>query len=461
MKTDYLVIGCGASAMAFVDVMLAESDATFTLVDRRDAPGGHWNDAYPFVRLHQPSAYYGVASRPLGRDRIDAAGPNAGFRELASGPEVLAYFHSVMDETFLPSGRVDWRPMTEWRDEDGMLVDLMSGEETQIEIGRALVDGRRIGTEIPLTYDRPFEVAEGVTCIPPNDLPRRAAGFSAFVVIGAGKTAMDAALWLLSRGVDPDAIAWARPRDAWMINRRSTQPGIDFFHEMIGGAARQAEILAEARSLEEAELALEAAGLWLRIDPDRRPEMMHSAVCSEGEIEALRRIRHVIRLGHLRRAEPGRLRFDAGEATVPPGALLIDCAASAAKPPEDGRAQVFSPGRIDLEMIRPFQPTFSAALIGHLEATIPDLEAKQALTRVTPMNDTSADWASSRFIGNLNEAAWSKVEGLSQWIRNCRLNGPGHALRRLDPEDAAQMAVLGRIQAATPKAMENLPRLLA
>ncbi len=26
-------------------------------------PGGHWTRAYPFVRLHQPSAYYGVNSR--------------------------------------------------------------------------------------------------------------------------------------------------------------------------------------------------------------------------------------------------------------------------------------------------------------------------------------------------------------------------------------------------------------
>lgn len=375
MKTDYLVIGCGASSMAFVDVMLAESDATFAIVDRRDAPGGHWNDAYPFVRLHQPSAFYGVASRPLGRDRIDETGPNAGFRELASGTEVLAYFHSVMDETFLPTGRVDWRPMTEWRDEDGVIVDLMSGEETRIEIGRAVVDGRRIGTEIPLTYERPYEVAEGVACIPPNDLPRRAAGFSSFVVIGAGKTAMDVALWLLSRGVDPDDIFWVRPRDAWMINRRSAQPGIDFFHDMIGGAARQNEILAGSRSLEEMELKLEEAGLWLRIDPERRPEMMHSAVCSEGEIAALRRIRNVIRLGHVRRVEPGRLAFEEGEAAIPEGALVVDCAASAAKRPEDDHLQVFSPGRIDLEMIRPFQPTFSAALIGHLEATIPELEA--------------------------------------------------------------------------------------
>jgi cation diffusion facilitator CzcD-associated flavoprotein CzcO len=84
MKTDYFVKGCGATAMAFVDVMLKETDATFTIVDKRAAPGGHWNDAYPFVRLHQPSASYGVASRPLGHMRKDATRFNRGSRRTES-----------------------------------------------------------------------------------------------------------------------------------------------------------------------------------------------------------------------------------------------------------------------------------------------------------------------------------------------------------------------------------------
>jgi len=36
--------------------------------------GGHWLHAYPFVRLHSPSAYYGVSSLPLGEGRVDEAG---------------------------------------------------------------------------------------------------------------------------------------------------------------------------------------------------------------------------------------------------------------------------------------------------------------------------------------------------------------------------------------------------
>ena len=65
--TDYLVVGAGAMGMAFTDVLLSESDATITIVDSKAKPGGHWNDAYPFVRLHQPSRFYGVNSRCLER----------------------------------------------------------------------------------------------------------------------------------------------------------------------------------------------------------------------------------------------------------------------------------------------------------------------------------------------------------------------------------------------------------
>ena len=86
--TDYLIVGAGATGLAFADTLLQESDAHITIVDQGALPGGHWNDAYPFVTLHQPSAFYGVASMALGADRLDTVGPNAGLYELASGAEV-------------------------------------------------------------------------------------------------------------------------------------------------------------------------------------------------------------------------------------------------------------------------------------------------------------------------------------------------------------------------------------
>jgi cation diffusion facilitator CzcD-associated flavoprotein CzcO len=100
VKVDYLICGAGATGLSFLDVILSETDATVAIVDRRDAPGGHWNDAYSFVRLHQSSSFYGVNSRPMNRPRTAADNVDAGTFELASKSEVLQYFHDLMENTY-------------------------------------------------------------------------------------------------------------------------------------------------------------------------------------------------------------------------------------------------------------------------------------------------------------------------------------------------------------------------
>jgi choline dehydrogenase-like flavoprotein len=91
IDTDYLVVGAGAAGMTFADALITDSDADVVMVDRRHRPGGHWNNAYPFVRLHEPSALYGINSRILGGDAIDETGPNAGFYERATAAQICDY----------------------------------------------------------------------------------------------------------------------------------------------------------------------------------------------------------------------------------------------------------------------------------------------------------------------------------------------------------------------------------
>lgn len=78
VEVDYLVVGAGAMGMGFVDVLIDHVSVRVALVDRRDGVGGHWRQAYPFVRLHQSSTFYGVASRVLGGGRLQTHGPEAG-----------------------------------------------------------------------------------------------------------------------------------------------------------------------------------------------------------------------------------------------------------------------------------------------------------------------------------------------------------------------------------------------
>jgi hypothetical protein len=464
METDYLVTGCGASAMAFVDVMLRESDATFTIVDRRAAPGGHWNDAYPFVRLHQPSASYGVSSRALGHDRKDLSGFNAGLYELASGIEVADYFHQTMRDTFLPTGRVSYHPLsdvTKTGTGSGEFVSLLSGEKHHVTVRRKHVDATLLNTSIPLTHTRKFDVAPGIECIPPNDLARRAAGHTHFTVLGAGKTAIDTALWLLANGANPDAVSWVLPRDPWLINRENFQPGDEFFEQSIGAIATQYEVAATATSVQDLCERMERAGNWLRLDPTVWPSMCHGATVTTRELALLRKIGHAHRGQRVRRIDTDRMSFaDGTSASCASNTLFIDCTARALEANLSDSRQVFEPGVIRLYMIRQYQPTFSAALIGHLEATIADDAEKAALARPVHMTDTVDDWIATLVVSMANQGGWGAHKDISEWLAGCRLDLYSGRIRRVPETDTAKRAILGKIRANAANAVHNLRQLV-
>src|ERR1044072_6013518 len=155
--------------MAFADQLLTETSADMPIVDRHRMPGGHWNDAYSFVRLHQPSAYYGVGSRPLGSNRIDESGFNKGYYELASGAEVTSYFERVMTQRFLPSGRARYSPMSDHLGH-GRFRSCLSGEVREIRFRRKLVDATYFNPTVPSTHTPSFEIAAEVKVVTPNAL---------------------------------------------------------------------------------------------------------------------------------------------------------------------------------------------------------------------------------------------------------------------------------------------------
>src|SRR5215831_4701732 len=135
LETDYLVIGAGAAGMAFTDTLIAESDARVVMVDRRATSGGHWNDAYPFVRLHQPSLYYGVNSTLLGSGAVQTGGREAGDYDRATGAEICDYYRRVLSERLLPSGRVRFLPQCEHAG-GHRFVSRLTGETFEVEVRR-------------------------------------------------------------------------------------------------------------------------------------------------------------------------------------------------------------------------------------------------------------------------------------------------------------------------------------
>jgi len=170
LKTDYLIIGSGAIGMAFADTMLAETNANIIIVDRYAKPGGHWNHAYPFVSLHQPSQFYGVNSKELSKGRIDKVGLNKGLFDLASGQEVSAYFDEVMQQTFLPTGRVQYFPLCDYIG-NNQFTSLINGTRYTVDVSKKLVDATFLKTSVPSRHTPNFTIEDGVNFMPLNQLP--------------------------------------------------------------------------------------------------------------------------------------------------------------------------------------------------------------------------------------------------------------------------------------------------
>ena len=78
------------------------------------------------------------------------------------------------------------------------------------------------------------------TVIPVGELVSLNETPSQYVVVGSGKTATDAIVWLLGNGVDPDAICWVRPREPWMLNRAVVQPDPAAFTGMVADVVESA-----------------------------------------------------------------------------------------------------------------------------------------------------------------------------------------------------------------------------
>jgi hypothetical protein len=402
--------------------------------------GGHWVDAYPFVRLHIPSAYYGVNSLPLGQDRVDDDGENAGFYERATGGEVREHFAAAasrLEET----GRVQILTGHEHLGPgaDGEQVrDLANGTVHEIAVRRKVVDARYLEASIPATHTPTFEVSGDARVVPVNELPAAADAGSSYALLGSGKTAVDACGWLLDNGVSPERIRWIRPRDAWFLDRAHFQP-LDQVGAIMEGISLDVDAAAQATDLDDLFGRLEASGRVFRIDPTQPATMYRSTMLSARELGAVRQVEDVVRLGHVRRIEADRIVLTEGEVETSRDVLHVDCTAVGLR--NAPATPMFQNGHVVLQQVRQNSPCFNAALLGFVEAHRDDEADKNRLCPPNPYASRIEDWPRLMSTTWAAEYRWLNEPDLSAWIAESRLN-----LLRALPEHAAEPAVQTALQ---------------
>jgi hypothetical protein len=360
----------------------------------------------------------------------------------------------VMRHRFLASGRVQFFPMSEYLG-DRRFRSTVTGVETDVTVRRAVVDATYMETRVPATEPPPFEVGDGITCVPVGALTHVTEPYDRYVIIGGGKTAMDAACWLLDQGTAPDRIQWIRPSDAWILNRKFFQPGAAV-GPTFEGVVLELEAVAECDSVDAVYEQMEKYGVVLRIDPGVQPKMLRGGTASEGEVEQFRRIEDVVQLGYVKSIDATTITLTAGSVPTNARNLHIHCAAPGLS--DNPPTPIFADDKITLQPISRVSLPLSVAVLGFVEASGRTNEEKNAMCPPNPWPQTPFDFLRHILLGMRTEAGWTDAE-LVDFVERSRLNligGLGAA-----PNQEKIQELQGRFLAAFFPALEKLDQFAA
>ncbi|HEX9834101.1 MAG TPA: NAD(P)/FAD-dependent oxidoreductase, partial [Mycobacterium sp.] len=261
----------------------------------------------------------------------------------------------------------------------------------------------------------------------------------------------------LRHGIAPQRLTWIKPRDSWILDRAATQPGSQFAKRVLRDFSNQLNAVIEAESFPDLFDRLEAKGCLMRIDPSIDPTMYRCAILSQAELDELRRISDVVRMGHVQSIEPGRIALEGGTRDIDGSALYIDCSADGFAHIEP--ATVFTDERISLQAVRTCQPAFSAAVIAHVEATYPNDATKNAFCNPVPYPSDPADWLRMMLAFNKNQLQWFTDPDMMAWVDASRLNVLHHVSAGVS--ERAREKIISVLNSNMPAINDKLETLLA
>jgi hypothetical protein len=216
-----------------------------------------------------------------------------------------------------------------------------------------------------------------------------------------------------------------------------------FADQIKASFAARLRAISDAASVEDLFCRLEDVGVLLRINPAIRPTMYRCATVTQAELEQLRRIADVVRMGHLLRIDADTMVLDGGAVAMDASALYIDCTADGAE--KRPATPIFDTGRITLQSVRGCQQVFSAALIAHVEAAYQDDTARNQLCVPLPHPDTDLDWLRITLADYGNQLRWLDDPDLTAWLSAARLDFLGHLMGHLRAPGLGKPGVRDRI----------------
>jgi hypothetical protein len=304
---------------------------------------------------------------------------------------------------------------------------------------------------VPSQRDPDFKVTGGAHAVAVNLLPKVISEHKNFVVVGSGKTGMDAVLFLLTNGVDPERISWVMPSDAWMFSRFDVDPGRKFSDPITKYTIGLLQAVLEAQNYDDYFDKLVERNLVLQLDPSVKPGRWRCATFTPLELEQLRRVKNVVRKGYLESASPTEMTLSKGTHPTPEDAVFIDCAADGL--PKVPIVPVFNGNRITLQTVRMCQQVYSAGFIGNVECNVHADEArKNELTQPVPLPYSDSDYLRCAIGNCVNMGIWLTEPAVVKWINDSRIDLFSPYLDFESEEGVANLQAMGQLmEQAVPK----------
>jgi hypothetical protein len=197
----------------------------------------------------------------------------------------------------------------------------------------------------------------------------------------------------------------------------------------------------------------------MRIDQSVWPTFYRGATISTAEVEVLREITDVVRLGYVSRIEDGAMELKDGRVNLKRGMLYVDCTAEGIR--RHRPVPIFSPGEVTIQfVVNGGQTAYSAALCGIVEVALDSDEEKNACLAPAPITSDLPDLARNFLTEISNQASWRNSPTVEAWVAGTRLNPASEALATMTPEDVELNRLTEQIILNLEPARENLSRLV-
>jgi len=242
-----------------------------------------------------------------------------------------------------------------------------------------------------------------------------AGSYNKYVVLGAGKTGVDAVNYLMQFVKNPSCITWVVSQDYWYILRETIGSG-----ELLEGLIGMVKSVQTGISADDLFLNAEKEGFLVRLSPSIMPTKFKCGILGMYEVNAVQQV-NIVRQGRVTHVTKSEISFMKGpNMCIDDNTLVVNAAAMGNMPRKP--TPVFDGNQITIQPLVFCNPTLSAACCGFMEASFDSDDKKNAHCVVVPHVLNPETFPYTLYLNSKSLIAMEKDSNLLNFVTFNRLN---------------------------------------